>query len=114
MARLIQGDVGSGKTIVAILALVHDGSKRIPGGADGADGSACTAALRSHVQELLEEHGIRISVPVLLTGSMTAKEKRLAHMQKIEITRQASVIIGTHALIQEKVKYHSSGACDHG
>ena len=55
------------------------------------------------VKEILEEHQIPL-VPVLLTGSMTAKEKRLA---KAEIeSGSAQIIIGTHALIQEDVQYH--------
>ena len=52
--------------------------------------------------ELFEAHGID-KVPVLVTGSMTAREKRLAY-EKIR-NHEADIIVGTHALIQEKVQY---------
>ena len=54
--------------------------------------------------EMLEKHQIPVCVE-LLTGSMTAKEKRMAY-ERIA-SGEAQIIVGTHALIQEKVKYHS-------
>ena len=54
--------------------------------------------------EMLEEYQIPVRVE-LLTGSMTAKEKRMAY-ERIA-SGEAQIIVGTHALIQEKVKYHS-------
>ena len=102
MSRLVQGDVGSGKTILAVLALIMTGCN----GCQGALMVPTEVLARQHfesVKEILEEHQIPL-VPVLLTGSMTAKEKRLA---KAEIeTGSAQIIIGTHALIQEDVQYH--------
>lgn len=59
----------------------------------------------------MEKNGFAFQA-VLLTGSMTAKQKREAYA-KIE-SGEASVIIGTHALIQEKVNYHSLALGHHG
>ncbi|MCC8083875.1 MAG: DEAD/DEAH box helicase, partial [Clostridium sp.] len=101
MNRLIQGDVGSGKTIIAILALLQAAYN----GYQGALMVPTEVLARQHLESmtaLFEEQGIS-KVPVLVTGSMTAKEKRLAY-EKIA-NHEADIIIGTHALIQEKVVY---------
>lgn len=103
MARLIQGDVGSGKTIVSILAMVMTAAN----GLQSALMVPTEVLARQHYasfQELMKKNGFAFQA-VLLTGSMTAKQKREAYA-KIE-SGEASVIIGTHALIQEKVNYHS-------
>lgn len=103
MNRLIQGDVGSGKTIIAILALLEAAAN----GYQGALMVPTEVLARQHfesIQELFAQHNIP-ATPVLLTGSMTGKEKRLA-CEKVK-TKEAQIIIGTHALIQEKVEYHS-------
>lgn len=103
MNRLIQGDVGSGKTIIAILALLEAAYN----GYQGALMVPTEVLARQHFEAmtgLFEEHGIP-KVPILVTGSMTVKEKRLAY-EKIA-SHQADIIIGTHALIQEKVVYDS-------
>lgn len=101
MNRLIQGDVGSGKTIIAVLALLavcengYQGALMVP----------TEVLARQHyesVAELFAAHGVEKKV-ILITGSMTAKEKRLAY-EKIA-SHEADIIIGTHALIQEKVVY---------
>lgn len=101
MARLVQGDVGSGKTILAFLAMLlacqngFQSSIMVP----------TEVLARQHyeaLQELLIQQKLPF-VPVLLTGSMTAKEKREAY-QKIA-SGEAHMIVGTHALIQEKVEY---------
>ena len=103
MARLIQGDVGSGKTIVSILALLMAADS----GYQGALMVPTEVLARQHytsLQELFAENGFPFEV-VLLTGSMTAKQKREAYAQIA--SGEASVIVGTHALIQEKVVYQN-------
>ena len=100
-ARLIQGDVGSGKTIIAVLALVSAAENGFQGAL-----MAPTEVLAKQHYETVEAMFRKYDVPfcaVLVTGSMTAKEKRLAY-EKIA-SHKADIIIGTHALIQEKVVY---------
>ena len=101
MARLIQGDVGSGKTIIAVLSLMSVAFC----GWQGAMMAPTEVLARQHfdsITEMFEQYEIPLKVE-LLTGSMTAKEKRLAY-GRIE-SGQAQIIVGTHALIQEKVTY---------
>lgn len=101
MNRLIQGDVGSGKTIIAVLALMQAAYN----GYQGALMVPTEVLARQHyesVQELFTEHNIPLKT-VLVTGSMTAREKRIAY-EKIA-SHEADIIVGTHALIQEKVQY---------
>ena len=101
MNRLIQGDVGSGKTIIAVLALLA----ACENGYQGALMVPTEVLARQHfesVTELFEKHGVDKKV-ILLTGSMTAKEKRIA-CEKVA-SHEADIIIGTHALIQEKIVY---------
>jgi len=101
MNRLIQGDVGSGKTIIAILALLQ----AVYHGYQGALMAPTEVLAKQHYEsmtELFSSHGIGKQV-VLVTGSMTAKEKRIAY-EKIA-GHEADIIVGTHALIQEKVIY---------
>ena len=101
MNRLIQGDVGSGKTIIAILALLQAAYN----GYQGALMVPTEVLAKQHFEsmtELFSKHGID-KKPILVTGSMTSKEKRLAY-EKIA-SHEADIIVGTHALIQEKVIY---------
>lgn len=101
MNRLIQGDVGSGKTILAVLALLETANH----GCQGALMVPTEVLARQHyesITSLFAQHGIHKGV-TLLTGSMTAKEKRLAY--ESIAAHQTDIIIGTHALIQEKVVY---------
>ncbi|MDD3252403.1 MAG: ATP-dependent DNA helicase RecG [Lachnospiraceae bacterium] len=101
MNRLIQGDVGSGKTIIAIMALLQAAYN----GFQGALMVPTEVLARQHyesIRELFAEQKIDKNV-VLVTGSMTAKEKRIAY-EKIA-GHEADIIVGTHALIQEKVHY---------
>lgn len=103
MSRLVQGDVGSGKTIIALLGLLLAAVN----GYQGALMAPTEVLAKQHFEsicEMLEEYQIPVRVE-LLTGSMTAKEKRMAY-ERIA-SGEAQIIVGTHALIQEKVKYHS-------
>ena len=101
MSRLVQGDVGSGKTIIALLGLVLAGIN----GYQGAMMAPTEVLAKQHytsIMELFDEYNIPLKVE-LLTGSMTAKEKREAY-ERIA-SGEANIIVGTHALIQEKVEY---------
>ena len=101
MNRLIQGDVGSGKTIVAVLALLSAAEN----GFQGALMAPTEVLARQHfesITKLFADCGIEKRL-VLVTGSMTAKEKREAYAAIA--SHEADIVIGTHALIQEKVVY---------
>lgn len=101
MQRLIQGDVGSGKTIVAFLAMAWTAAS----GYQSAIMAPTEVLARQHYEsycQMSEQFGLSFPI-VLLTGSMTAKEKQLAY-QTLEEESDA-MVIGTHALIQEKAIY---------
>ena len=103
MNRLVQGDVGSGKTIIAVLALAMVAEN----GFQGAIMVPTEVLAKQHYetfQEFLKPLGINT---ILLTGSMTASQKKKAYAQ-IE-NHETDIVIGTHALIQEKVEFHSLG-----
>ncbi len=103
MNRLVQGDVGSGKTILAFLSLVMCAAN----GYQGAMMAPTEVLARQHYESLMKlntEYGLQIH-PVLLTGSVGAKDRREIYAQ-IE-SGEADIVIGTHALIQEKVVYKS-------
>lgn len=103
MSRLIQGDVGSGKTIVALLALLLAALN----GYQGAMMAPTEVLAKQHYEsiiEMLEKYQIPVKTE-LLTGSMTAKEKREAY-QRIA-AGEVQIVLGTHALIQEKVEYQN-------
>ena len=105
MSRLIQGDVGSGKTILAFLALLTAKGN----GYQGAMMAPTEVLAKQHYEglvELKEKYGLDFHA-ILLVGSMTAKEKRLAYEQ---ITSgEADIVIGTHAIIQDKVEFSNLG-----
>lgn len=101
MSRLVQGDVGSGKTIVAVLALLSTALN----GMQAAMMAPTEVLARQHyatITRMLEEYQIPVRAE-LLTGSMTTKEKRRAY-DRIECG-YAKIIVGTHALIQDAVNY---------
>ncbi len=103
MQRLIQGDVGSGKTILAFLAMLdcaHNGKQ-------AALMAPTDVLAQQHYQKLknlCNDFGLDYPI-VLLTGSLGAKERRTAY-EMLEREPDA-LIIGTHALIQEKVNYNN-------
>ncbi|MDP8939808.1 MAG: ATP-dependent DNA helicase RecG [Actinomycetota bacterium] len=99
MRRLLQGDVGSGKTVVAVAALLT----AVESGGQG--------ALMAPTEVLAEQHYLSVSsaladLPVnvvLLTGSQNAAERREA-LEKVQ-KGEAHIVIGTHALIQKGVEF---------
>ncbi len=99
MRRLLQGDVGSGKTVVAVAALLT----AVEAGGQG--------AIMAPTEVLAEQHYLSISAAlvdlpvnvVLLTGSQGAAERRVA-LERIS-AGEAHVVVGTHALIQKGVDF---------
>lgn len=103
MNRLVQGDVGSGKTAVAIITSYW----AIQNGWQAAIMAPTEVLANQHFesfQKIFEPAGIKV---VLLTGSLKAKEKREALAQVAN--GQAQMIVGTHAVIQKGVEYHNLG-----
>jgi ATP-dependent DNA helicase RecG len=103
MSRLLQGDVGAGKTVVALLAMAAVAE----GGAQSALMSPTELLAAQHfrtLQPLAEKVGLGIA---LLTGKQPAAEKRalLAGLASGEIT----IVVGTHALFQSGVEFHNLG-----
>ncbi len=100
MNRLIQGDVGSGKTVLAALALLA----AVFAGYQGCMMAPTEVLAKQHYDTLsgmFDGTGIRI---VLLTGSLGAPERREVYAETAD--GRADIIIGTQALFQEKLKYH--------
>ena len=103
MRRLVQGDVGSGKTAVALLALV----KTVENGYQGVLMAPTEILTRQHYEtfsKLLKNTDVRIG---LLSGKLTAKqhEEMLASIAAHDV----DIVVGTHALIQDKVRYDELG-----
>lgn len=103
MNRLVQGDVGSGKTVLAFLSLLMT----VSNGYQGALMAPTEILATQHYEQMVQmtkDYNLPFK-PVLLTGSVTAVGKRKIYEQ-IE-SGEVNVIIGTHALIQEKVIYRN-------
>lgn len=103
MNRLIQGDVGSGKTVIAVLAMY----RAVKSGYQAAMMAPTEILATQHYESLrsyFHKYGIRCE---LLVGSLTnkAKEKVLNELKHGHI----HIIIGTHAIIQEHVEFHKLG-----
>jgi len=103
MHRLLQGDVGSGKTIVALVAMLM----AVESGYQSALMAPTEILAEQHfitIHQMLESLGVKVT---LLTSSVTGAERENI-LQKIQ-NGEAQVVIGTHALIQEKVKFFKLG-----
>ncbi len=101
MNRLVQGDVGSGKTIVAVMAMLMCAAN----GYQCAMMAPTEVLARQHyenVKSLTDKYKLCFK-PVLLTGKMSAKDKREALAQIA--SGEANVVLGTHAIIQEGVEF---------
>ncbi len=101
MQRLIQGDVGSGKTIVAFLVMAWVSKS----GYQSAIMAPTEVLARQHYEgftALCSRFGLTNKI-ILLTGSMTAKEKRTAYEEILQ--SPDAMIVGTHALFQEKANF---------
>ena len=103
MHRLLQGDVGSGKTIVALVAMLM----AVESGYQGALMAPTEILAEQHfitIHQLMESLGVKVG---LLTSSVTGTDREII-LQKIK-SGEAQVVIGTHALIQEKVEFSKLG-----
>ena len=103
MHRLLQGDVGSGKTIVALVAMLM----AVESGYQSALMAPTEILAEQHfitIHQMLESLGVKVA---LLTSSVTGAERKSV-LQKIK-SGEAQVVIGTHALIQEKVEFCKLG-----
>lgn len=103
MYRFVQGDVGSGKTVVAAISLYAN----YLAGYQGAMMAPTEILAMQHYQslsKLFKKTGIKV---VLLTGRLSVKEKREIY-QQIE-NGKVDIVVGTHALFQDKLNYHRLG-----
>ena len=103
MNRLLQGDVGSGKTIISILAMYYNSLCGYQS-ALMAPTEILATQHYNNIKDLLKKTKVRVE---LLTGSVNKKEKKLIYdeLKNGEI----DIIVGTHALIQDEVEYHNLG-----
>ncbi|WP_148549778.1 ATP-dependent DNA helicase RecG [Paraclostridium bifermentans] len=103
MNRLVQGDVGSGKTVVALLALANC----VLNGYQGALMAPTEILAEQHfvsLNETLSPFGINVG---LLVGSLTKKQKENV-LQRVK-DNKIDILIGTHALIEDKVEFNNLG-----
>ncbi|WP_028295914.1 ATP-dependent DNA helicase RecG [Olivibacter sitiensis] len=103
MNRLVQGDVGSGKTVVALMSMLL------------ANDNGCQACLMAPTEILAQQHfnslksllGDEIASIRLLTGSTGKKERKIIHQQLAE--GSLDILVGTHALLEEGVRFRQLG-----
>ena len=103
MNRLVQGDVGSGKTVVALLALANC----VLNGYQGALMAPTEILAEQHyisLTETLKEFGMNVE---LLVGSLTKKQKEKV-LERVK-NKEIDILIGTHALIEDKVEFDRLG-----
>lgn len=101
MNRLLQGDVGSGKTLVALLSMLM----AVDNGYQACLMAPTEILARQHfttISEYLKEQNIKVAI---LTGSTKTKDRRVLHEQ-LE-NGEIDILIGTHALIEDKVKFQN-------
>jgi ATP-dependent DNA helicase RecG len=103
MNRLVQGDVGSGKTVVALMSMLI----AIDNGYQACMMAPTEILATQHYNGLKELLGEDICNIKLLTGSTSTKERRIIHQELEEGT--LDILIGTHALIEDKVKFKNIG-----
>lgn len=103
MNRLVQGDVGSGKTVVALMSMLI----AIDNGYQACMMAPTEILATQHYNGLKELLGDDICNIKLLTGSTSTKERRIIHQELEEGT--LDILIGTHALIEDKVKFKNIG-----
>lgn len=103
MNRLVQGDVGSGKTVVALLSMLI----AIDNGFQACMMAPTEILARQHYEGLKALVGDGLCSMRLLTGSTSAKERRVLHQELEE--GSLDILIGTHALIEDKVKFKNIG-----
>ncbi|MBQ9443317.1 MAG: ATP-dependent DNA helicase RecG [Lachnospiraceae bacterium] len=105
MNRLIEGDVGSGKTIVVLLAMLT----AVKNGHQAALMAPTEVLASQHMKKisgLMEDYDVKC---VLLTGALTNKQKKEA--RRMIADGEADIIIGTHALITDLVEYKDLALC---
>ncbi|MEG2354348.1 MAG: DEAD/DEAH box helicase, partial [Clostridium sp.] len=103
MNRLVQGDVGSGKTVVALLSLTNC----VLNGYQGALMAPTEILAEQHyisLNETLSRFGVKIG---LLVGSLTKKKKEIV-LEQVK-NNEIDILIGTHALIEDKVEFNNLG-----
>lgn len=103
MNRLVQGDVGSGKTIVALMSMLL----AVDNGYQACMMAPTEILATQHYNGLKELLGDGLCNIKLLTGSTSMKERRIIHQELEEGT--LDILIGTHALIEDKVKFKNIG-----
>jgi ATP-dependent DNA helicase RecG len=103
MNRLVQGDVGSGKTVVGVVALLA----ALQAGYQGALMAPTEVLAEQHYQKLVQWFNL-LHLPVeLLTGSTRSAKRREIH--RMLETGELPLLVGTHALIQDSVSFHNLG-----
>ncbi len=103
MNRLVQGDVGSGKTVVAVVGILA----AIQAGYQAALMAPTEVLAEQHYRKLVEWFNL-LHLPVeLLTGSTKAAKRRQIHQELV--TGELPVLVGTHALIEDPVKFSNLG-----
>lgn len=108
MNRLVQGDVGSGKTLVAFLSMLYFSNELTPG-YQCAFMAPTEILARQHLANFQKFFPQFADKAIIVTGSQKASEKRLVN--DLIATGSALFVFGTHALFQEKITFKELGFC---